>query len=104
MVLLHVFFNQMVHFLVKEALHILAPTLSLRNTTIIVLNGYSKDSFPKEYYTFYFQQYVTLLKEILQQVLLRFYTSFRKHSTASIQGLFLKLKHVPSTNASIEFY
>ena len=78
-------FNQMVHSFVKEALHILAPALFLMNTTSSI-----------------FQKSVILLREILQKVMLRFYTSFRIHSTAFIQGLFVKLEHIPSTTASIE--
>ena len=34
--------------------------------------------------------------------MLCFYTSFRIHGASCIQGLFVKLEHVPSTTASIE--
>ena len=46
----------MVHSFVKETLNILAPTLSLRNTIIIVENVYSKGCLPKECYTIYFPE------------------------------------------------
>ena len=53
-----------------------------------------------------FQKCVTrLLNDFLQKVMLRFYTSFRIHTQYCfhlIQGLFVKLEHIPSTTASIE--
>jgi hypothetical protein len=73
-------FNQIVHSLVKEPLHILARRLSLRNAIIIGI---------LHLHPLFFQKCVTILKEILQKVMLyRTFPHFRMQSTASIQGLF----------------
>ena len=65
--------------------------------------------FPRNTTPSIFQKCVTLLNGILQQVMLHFYTSFNilfQQSTASIQGLFLKLilTFPLGTTASIEAF
>jgi hypothetical protein len=88
-------FNQIVHSLVKEPLHILARRLSLRNAIIIGI---------LHLHPLFFQKCVTILKEILQKVMLyRTFPHFRMQYCIH-SGTFWNSNFIEILPASVEAF